>query len=109
MKTAEERLFDKMTEMNFTYVSFPAFVENESSVDVFDVACKAIEEMESRPLPETEWNVKRCNIKGCTEKPTTIITGTEAGIFGMCEKHFLEGKEKGEMKLELEFGAIKQK
>ena len=55
-----------------------------------------------------QWNVKRCNIKDCTEKPTTIITGTEAGIFGMCEKHFLEGKEKGEMKLELEFGAIKQ-
>ena len=55
-----------------------------------------------------QWNVKRCNIKGCTEKPTTIITGTEAGLFGMCEKHFLEGKEKGEMKLELEFGAIKQ-
>ena len=50
-----------------------------------------------------QWNVRRCNIKDCKEKPTTIITGTEAGIFGMCEKHFIEGKEKGKMKLELEF------
>lgn len=40
---AEEILFDTMTENNFTYVSFPAFVENESSVDVFDIAVKATE------------------------------------------------------------------
>lgn len=43
MKTAEDILFDTMTDGNFTYVSFPAFVENESSVDVFDIAIKAIE------------------------------------------------------------------
>ena len=43
MKTAEEILFDIMTENNFTYVSFPSFVENESSVDVYDIACKAVE------------------------------------------------------------------
>ena len=53
-----------------------------------------------------QWNVHRCNIKDCREKPTTIITGTEAGIFGMCEKHYTEGKEKGEMKLELEFNKL---
>ena len=41
--TAEEILFDIMTENNFTYVSFPSFVENESSVDVYDIACKAVE------------------------------------------------------------------
>ena len=50
-----------------------------------------------------QWNIHRCNIKNCEEKPTTIITGTEAVIFGMCEKHYLEGKGKGTMKLELEF------
>lgn len=50
-----------------------------------------------------QWNIHRCNMKNCKEKPTTIITGTKAGPFGMCEKHFLEGKEKGTMKLELEF------
>ena len=50
-----------------------------------------------------QWNIHRCNIKGCTEKPSTIITGTEAGIFGICEKHYQEGKNKGVMKLELEF------
>jgi hypothetical protein len=43
MKSAEEILFDIMTENNFTYVSFPSFVENESSVDVYDIACKAVE------------------------------------------------------------------
>jgi hypothetical protein len=43
MKTAEEILFETMTEAGFTYVSFPAFVENESSVDVYDVVLNAME------------------------------------------------------------------
>ena len=46
-KSAEDLLFETMTENNFTYVSFPAFVENESSVDVFDITCKAIEKYQS--------------------------------------------------------------
>lgn len=50
-----------------------------------------------------QWNIHRCNLKGCKDKVTTIITGTEAGVFGMCEKHYQEGKNKGTMKLELEF------
>lgn len=49
-----------------------------------------------------QWNIHRCNIKNCTEKPSTIVVHEKA-TFGMCEKHFLEGKEKGTMKLELEF------
>lgn len=37
-----------------------------------------------------DWGVKRCNVKNCTEKPTTIITGAhpDAPVIGMCEKHF---------------------
>lgn len=42
-QTAEEILFAVMYENNFTYVSFPAFIENESSIDVFDIACIAVE------------------------------------------------------------------
>lgn len=41
---AEEILEGVMVENGFTYVSFPAFVENESSIDVFDIACKAMTE-----------------------------------------------------------------
>ena len=41
--TAEDTLFSVMQDNNFVYASFPAFVENESSVDVYDVCCKAME------------------------------------------------------------------
>ena len=49
-----------------------------------------------------QWGVNRCNIKGCTEKHTTICVHEQA-TFGLCEKHYLEGKENGTMKLQLEF------
>ena len=45
---------------------------------------------------------KGSNIMGCTEKPTTICLHEQA-TFGLCEKHFLEGKENGTMTLRLEF------
>jgi hypothetical protein len=48
MKTAEEILTDTMFESCFTYVSFPAFAENESSVDVFDIVLSAMEEYASQ-------------------------------------------------------------
>ncbi|TET95028.1 MAG: hypothetical protein E3J26_03505 [Candidatus Zixiibacteriota bacterium] len=38
-----------------------------------------------------DWGIKRCNIAGCRNKPTTIITGEDAegqGQFGLCEKHW---------------------
>ena len=38
-----------------------------------------------------DWNIKRCNVNGCKNKPNTIITGTEAGMFGLCEPCFQEG------------------
>ena len=50
-----------------------------------------------------QWNIHRCNIKGCQEKPTTIITGTEAGMFGMCETHYNECKNAGKINHTIEF------
>ncbi len=37
-----------------------------------------------------DWHVKRCNVKDCTDVPTTIITGShpKLPVIGMCEKHF---------------------
>lgn len=49
-----------------------------------------------------QYEITRCNIKDCTEKPTTICVHEQA-TFGMCEKHYLEGIKAGTMKLELEF------
>ena len=50
-----------------------------------------------------QWNIHRCNIKDCTEKPTTIITGTVAGTFGMCEIHYNECKKAGKINHTIEF------
>jgi hypothetical protein len=49
-----------------------------------------------------QWNIHRCNIIGCKEKPTTICIHDKA-TFGLCENHYQEGKSKGEMKMQLEF------
>ena len=37
-----------------------------------------------------DWNIKRCNVAGCTNKPNTIITqsGEDIPIYGLCEEHF---------------------
>lgn len=53
-----------------------------------------------------DWDIHRCNVKGCKNEPTTIVTETEAPVFGLCEDHYQEGVEKGKMKLELEFDNI---
>ena len=50
----------------------------------------------------TEYNINRCNIKNCKEKPTTICIHEQA-TFGLCENHYQKGKEAGKMKLQLEF------
>ncbi len=50
------------------------------------------------------WGIKRCNIVNCKNNPTTIISGTEAPVFGMCENHFQEAANtKGNYNLKLEF------
>ena len=40
-----------------------------------------------------DWGVRRCNVRGCRERPTTIITGVseEVPTLGLCEPHFEEG------------------
>ena len=50
----------------------------------------------------SNYKINRCNIEGCTDKPTTICIHEQAD-FGLCEKHFIEGKKAGTMKLKLEF------
>lgn len=38
-----------------------------------------------------QWQINRCNIKHCTEPPTTIIAGVkDVPVFGLCENHFSE-------------------
>lgn len=49
------------------------------------------------------WGIKRCNIKDCKNNPTTIITNTEAPVFGLCESHYQEFKGKSKVQLNLEF------
>ena len=51
-----------------------------------------------------QWNINRCNIKYCKEKPTTIITSIpDVPTFGMCEKHYNECKKAGKINHTLEF------
>lgn len=41
-----------------------------------------------------DWNLRRCNQRGCTNRPTTIITGAgpDGNIhFALCEAHFQQG------------------
>ena len=42
-----------------------------------------------------DWGVRRCNVKGCTNKPSTIITQAqpEMPVLGMCEEHFQEANQ----------------
>jgi len=50
-----------------------------------------------------QWGVRRCNMLGCRSKePSTIVTGTEAGIFGLCEDCWEKVKGK-EVKITLDF------
>ena len=52
-----------------------------------------------------DWGIRRCNVEGCMNKPTTIITGIAevGGPFGLCEEHHNEAKTKGELDFTLEF------
>lgn len=49
-----------------------------------------------------DWQIRRCNVKGCTNVPTTIIT-EDSLVIGICEEHFQESREKGEIEFTLEF------
>lgn len=52
-----------------------------------------------------DWHVRRCNVKGCTEKPNTIITqaAPDVPVFGLCEQHFQQANVEGGTKFSLEF------
>ncbi len=52
-----------------------------------------------------DWQVRRCNVKDCTTKPTTIITQLDDDVpmVGMCEEHFQEGNQPGGAKLSFEW------
>jgi len=42
-------------------------------------------------------HIKRCNVKDCTEKPTTIVTqlALDIPVCGFCEKHYQEANKGG--------------
>ena len=50
-----------------------------------------------------QWGIHRCNVRDCTEKQTTIIIGLTKQPFALCEKHYIECKESGEIKCTLDF------
>lgn len=54
-----------------------------------------------------DWGLRRCNQKGCTAKPNTIISpqGSNGAIsvFGLCEGHYQQGNVPGGTKFELIF------
>ncbi len=39
-----------------------------------------------------DWNVRRCNMKDCTNRPSTILTDVhpEVSLAGLCEPHYQE-------------------
>ena len=44
-----------------------------------------------------EWGVRRCNVKDCTNEPSTIITNItpEISLLGLCETHYKEMADAG--------------
>jgi len=50
------------------------------------------------------WKIRRCNVKDCREKPTTIISEPDKKLlFGLCEEHFQQGNKPGGCNYSLEF------
>jgi hypothetical protein len=55
-----------------------------------------------------KFNITRCNVSGCTQKPSTIIKDCvadngDAVDFALCEHHYKESKEKGRIEYRLDF------
>lgn len=52
-----------------------------------------------------QWKIRRCNIAGCKNPPTTIVAAlADAPTFGLCEFHYTEfTKEDKPVKFSLEF------
>lgn len=50
------------------------------------------------------WGIHRCNVEGCTNKPSTIGSDDELNVgFGLCEKHFQETTVPGGASFDLVF------
>ena len=50
------------------------------------------------------WNIKRCNVVGCTEHPSTIISAVpDMPVIGMCETHYKEAEAVQKFSFKLEF------
>ena len=50
------------------------------------------------------WDIRRCNVEGCTDKPTTIGTDDELELaFGLCERHFQQTKPLAGVEFDLVF------
>jgi predicted branched-subunit amino acid permease len=50
-----------------------------------------------------QYGIKRCNVRDCKEKHTTIITGLTDNSFALCEKHYQESKASGKINYTLDF------
>ncbi len=52
-----------------------------------------------------DWNIRRCNVGGCTAKPTTIVIGLADDLpnAGFCETHFQEANKPGGTIFSFEF------
>ena len=60
-----------------------------------------------------DWHILRCNVKDCTNKPTTITAGVSADVppFGLCEEHYQAAVAAGELHYTLvwdDFDAFKE-
>ena len=55
-----------------------------------------------------QWNIHRCNVRDCRNKPTTIITGVIEDAFGLCEEHYKESKKSGKLAYTLDFFRLEE-
>ena len=51
------------------------------------------------------WGIRRCNVKGCTNKPNTIVSQMPEGlrVSGFCEEHYQEANTPGGANFDLEW------
>lgn len=51
-----------------------------------------------------QMGISRCNVEGCSHRPSTIIEDDEQGFTaGICEDHYQEAKSAGQWKYTLTF------
>lgn len=52
-----------------------------------------------------DYDIKRCNVEGCTDRPNTIILRLAPDIprAGFCEEHYQQGNTEGGVKFDLTF------